>query len=102
MLTLARQGVGQLHNAVQAKPRRTERAGKALTQAADSLLESSLRAQRRTAQEPRFHHEPEPVPGNERLGRLEPLQRQSRRAAIKVKHRVEQQSIYEAERVSDA
>jgi hypothetical protein len=36
------------------------------------------------------------------LGRLEPLQRQFRRAAIKVKHRVEEQSIYEAERVSDA
>ena len=36
-----------------------------------------------------------PLLGDQRLGRVEPLQRQFRLAAIEVKHRVEKQGYFE-------
>ena len=82
MLALPRHRFGQAGKPVRTKPHRADPAGKPLAQAGDSLLERSLRAQRGAAQEPRFHHEPKPLLRSQRLGRLEPLQRQFRLAAI--------------------
>jgi hypothetical protein len=54
---LPRQRFGQAGKSIGAKLYRAEPAGEPLTQAGDRLLERSLRAQRGTAQEPRFHDE---------------------------------------------
>jgi len=94
VLTLPRQRLGQPGKAVGAKHHRAEPAGKRIAQAGDRLVERTLRDQRGAAKEPRFHHEPEPLLGDERLGCLESLQRQLRLAAIDVKYRVEHQGEF--------
>jgi hypothetical protein len=57
---------------------------------ATSLRKGGLGGQDRSA-EPRFQYESEPLIGDQRLGRLYPPQRQSRFAAIEIKHSIEQQ-----------
>src|SRR5215472_4332237 len=70
-------------------------------QTSDSFFERSLRSQGGTAQELRCYQEAKSLLGNERFGRLEPLQCQFRLAAIEVKHRVELQCYRQTERVGN-
>src|ERR1700751_3845753 len=67
VLTLAYQGLGQLGESVRPKRYRAQPAGKRIAQARDRLIERAVRAQRGAAQEPRFHHKPEPLLGDKRL-----------------------------------
>src|SRR5215469_1367155 len=101
MLALERQSDSQLDNSIKAKPHRAKPAAKPLVQAGDSLVKRSLRAQHRTAQEPRLHNESEPLLGNERLTGLEPLQRGLRLPELHMKDRVPKQRIFQGQWVSD-
>jgi hypothetical protein len=61
----------------------------------------SLRRQGGTAQKLRFQQKAKSLFGGERFGRFEPLQRQFRLAAIKMKHRLALQRYHQTERVGN-